>query len=90
VNSYYLLLKKFHQNGGKSNADINSSTFDKSLLAPKPRKPQTNNFVSGAITSNEQSREREKSREASSDKNSKTFIINYVTGKPRRPREKLK
>ena len=37
-------MKKFHQNGGKSNADINSSTFDKSLLAPKPRKPQTNNF----------------------------------------------
>lgn len=44
MNSYYLLMKKFHQNGGKSHADINSSTFDKSLLVPKPRQPKTNNF----------------------------------------------
>jgi 5'-AMP-activated protein kinase catalytic alpha subunit len=36
--TYYLLLKKLTESGGKTAADINSEYFDQSLLDPKPRK----------------------------------------------------
>ena len=41
---YYLLLKRFHQNGGRSPADINSENFDKTLLLPKVAQPKMNNY----------------------------------------------
>jgi len=32
--TYYLLLKKYSQNGGKSPADINCENFDHNLITP--------------------------------------------------------
>jgi len=94
--TYYLLLKKFSQSGGKSPADINSSAFDKTLLIPKAKQPKTNNFLnpstSNEVTTKEKEKsvEREKSRERSIEKNARTFILNYITTNPRKTREKLK
>jgi len=38
------LLRKFHQNGGQSPADINANNFDKNLLMPKTHQPRINNY----------------------------------------------
>jgi 5'-AMP-activated protein kinase catalytic alpha subunit len=44
--TYHLLLKKHLQAGGKSQADINSTDFDITLLEPKPRPTKCKNNIS--------------------------------------------
>jgi 5'-AMP-activated protein kinase catalytic alpha subunit len=82
--TYYLLLKKFHQNGGRSPADINSDIFDRALLMPKPKQPKSNNLLNDSLTQIEKEKQ---TREKSADKNDSSFINNYINIKNRRVKE---
>ncbi|KAM3141666.1 hypothetical protein pb186bvf_006271 [Paramecium bursaria] len=67
---YHLLLKRHLQNGGKSTADLNSESFDISLLEPKPRpiKPPINAVVNNEIIRQQMRDEILKQRSYSTDK----------------------
>jgi len=76
--TYYLLLRKFHQNGGQSPADINANNFDKNLLMPKTHQPRINNYYSvgqdyESEKENDKKGDRERSRKKSTDQ-SQSFI----------------
>lgn len=91
--TYYLLLRKFYQNGGQSIADINSDTFDKSLLMPKAAQPKINNYYSvghdlDGEKENEHERrgERDRSRKRSTDQ-TQGFLYGEMNIKQRQSKE---
>lgn len=85
--TYYLLLRKFHQSGGQSFADINSDTFDKVLLMPKTHQPKINNYYSvGADAESEKENKRDKRRKRSTDQN-QSFMYAETSFRQRQSKE---
>ncbi len=93
--AYYLLLKRYHHNGGRSKADINSETFEKALLIPKQKQPKNNSICKILsklfIIVNESLHHIEKHhREKSSDKHDDSFINNFINSKSKKQRDSAK